>query len=164
MRISLISMAVAGIMAASACRSSKNAFAAAAADAASKPDTYPNLVASYNYETLNANTFKLTTASQDSTYGYTPENPIHVGGARQQQGPSNQRRYLNALLGPNGETITYFRKGSCCHFYTKNGLMGMGLLDQYEVTWENNTTPYILYINMYDAGELKAPKGFTFRQ
>ena len=157
-----MSMAVASLLAVGACSSSKKATSDSAAS--SKSDTYPNLVASYDYEKLDANTFRLTTASPDSTYGYTPENPIHVGGALQQQGPSNQRRYLNALLGPNGESITYYRKGSCCAFNTKNGFMGGGLLDRYEVTWENNATPYILYINMYDAGELKAPKGFTFRQ
>ncbi len=42
--------------------------------------------------------------------------------------------------------------------------MGSGLLDKYEVKYEGIENPVILYINMYNKGKLKAPKGFTFRQ
>ncbi len=113
---------------------------------------------------LDANSFKLTTASDDDSYGYTEQNPVKVGGAKQNQGPSNERRFLNALLGPGGEPVTYQRQGSCCPFKTRNGMMGSGLLDRYEVTYEGLKKPLIIYINMYDTAELKAPKGFTFKQ
>lgn len=112
---------------------------------------------------LDPSTFQLTEMTQDSTYGHTQNNPIKVGGAADQQGPSNERRFLNALAGPNGEKISYERSGSCCPFETKSGFLGKGLLDLYEVTWKGIEEPVILYINMYDAETLKAPVGFTIK-
>ena len=109
-------------------------------------------------------TFLITEVSKDETYGYTQENPIMVGGVTTNEGPLNERRFLNALAGPNGESISYNRQGSCCHFETENGFMGGGLLDMYEVTWSGQKEAVILYINMYDPGELKAPVGFTIRK
>lgn len=113
-------------------------------------------------ELMDANTFKLTGVSEDATYGFTQKNPIKVGGSIQ-GGAANERRYLNALLGPNGERIEYFRRGSCCGFKTPNGINGMGLLDAYEVKYQGLDKPIVLYVDMYDYGYLKAPKGFTFK-
>ena len=87
-----------------------------------------------------------------------------MGGTKESSGPVNERRFLNALLGPNGETVTYVRKGSCCAFKSPNGFNGVGLLDRYEVTYDGFETPVILFINMYDYGELKAPVGFIYRK
>jgi len=114
-----------------------------------------------NYKLVDDNTFLITELSTDKTYG-TEKNPIKVGGD-ENSGPSNERRFLNALAGPNGEKISYTRKGSCCHFETPNGFMGGGLLDMYEITWPGQKKPVMLYINMYDPGELKCPVGFTLR-
>jgi len=111
----------------------------------------------------NSNKFALTEISTDATYGYAASNPINVGGIKESKGPSNQRRFLNALAGPNGEEISYSRIGSCCPFKSENGLMGGGLLDQYEIKWQGQDKPVILFINFYDHGPLKAPKGFTLR-
>jgi hypothetical protein len=110
------------------------------------------------------NFFRLTVVSNDDSYGYTEKDPINVGGAKKSEGPANERRFLNALLGPEGQSVTYYRIGSCCVFKTPNGLMGSGLLDKYEVKYKGIEKPVVLYLNMYDTGELKAPKGFTFRQ
>lgn len=110
---------------------------------------------------LNDNTFDLKAVSKDKTYGYTEKNPIMVGGLPDSEGPLNERRFLNALAGPNGEYVTYERTGSCCQFKTDNSFMGAGLLDMYEITWKNQKESVTLYLNMYDAGELKAPMGFT---
>jgi len=113
---------------------------------------------------LDENSFKLTAISEDDTYGYTEQNPIKVGGVKNSEGPLNERRFLNALLGPTGQELTYHRQGSCCPFKSPNGLMGSGLLDRYEINYDGLEKPLIIYINMYDFGELKAPKGFTFKQ
>jgi hypothetical protein len=114
---------------------------------------------------LDNNTFKLSEVSTDASYGYTEANPIKVGFKDKAGGPTQERQFLNALLGPNGETVTFTRQGSCCHFKTKNSAFNdMGLLDIYEVTYQGLTEPIKLYVNMYDGGPLKAPKGFTFRQ
>lgn len=114
---------------------------------------------------LNQNTFKVEVYSDDPTYGYTENNPIKVGGAMQAEGPLNERRFLNALMGPNGEAITYSRIGSCCHFKTKNGIGGKtGLLDKYRVAYKGLEKETVLYINMYDAEELKIPIGFKNKE
>ncbi|KFE68381.1 hypothetical protein [Hyalangium minutum] len=92
---------------------------------------------------------------EEGAYGFTPENPIHVGG-----GPSGQHAFLEALRGANGEPLAWRRLGSCCEFETPNSFMGMGLLDLYEVTYEGLEKPVILYLDMYDSGPVAAPAGF----
>jgi len=115
---------------------------------------------------LDKQTFLLEGISSDKTYGYDPKNAIKVGaGGGGTNGPANERSYLNALLGPNGQVVTYKRLGSCCPVESKNGLIGgMAMLDKYEVTYEGLDKPINLYINMYDPGKLYAPVGFTFRK
>lgn len=112
----------------------------------------------------NSSTYILTEISTDPTYGYTVSNPVKVGGVKKNEGPLNERRFLNALTGPNGEEVSYYRKGSCCVFKTRNGYMGSGLLDLYKVSWEGATDTFSIYINMYDFGPLKAPKGFGLKK
>jgi hypothetical protein len=113
---------------------------------------------------VNDKTFLLTEISTDTTYGLSPTNAVEVGGVSNSEGPLNERRYLNALAGPNGEKIYYSRAGSCCPVKSKNGLMGMALLDNYRVTYEGAKDTVSIYINMYDSGVLKAPVGFTIKK
>ncbi|MEA4917633.1 hypothetical protein [Proteiniphilum sp.] len=113
---------------------------------------------------VNSQTFLLTEISADKSYGYTEDNPIKVGGVDKKEGPLNERRFLNALAGPQGEKVSYYRLGSCCIFDTENGLNGRGLLDNYRVTWEGSKDTVSIYINMYDYGQLKAPVGFTIKK
>ena len=113
---------------------------------------------------LDNNTFELKEISTDGTYGYSENNSVKVGGVKSSEGPLNERRFLNALLGPNGETVSYTRTGSCCPFKTPNGFSGAGLLDRYEVSYEGLEKPVYIFINMYDFGELMAPRGFTFKK
>lgn len=86
-----------------------------------------------NYrQTVNPNgTFLIHSISEDESYGYSPDNAVEVGGAKDRQGPSNERRYLSSLSGPNGEKLKFFRAGSCCMVKSKNGLMGSAMLDKY---------------------------------
>jgi len=113
---------------------------------------------------LDNNTFKIDEVSEDPTYGYTPENPIMVGSGGG-SGPMNERRFLNALMGPDGEAITYSRQGSCCEFRTKNGLLGnSGFLDIYTIAHKGLEEEITLYINMYDSDVLKIPVGFKKKE
>lgn len=114
----------------------------------------------------NAQTFELTQVSTDPTYGLSAKNPVQVGGADKREGPLNERRFLNALAGPNGEAISYFRAGSCCPVKSDNDPFGYGqvMLDNYRVTWEGAKDTVSIYINMYDYGVLKAPVGFTIKK
>lgn len=119
-------------------------------------------------EQINDKTFRITKFSNDSTYGYNESNPIMVGGVG--SGPQNERRFLNALLGPLGENIEYERIGSCCPFETNNGYMkrddgtGMGLLDMYLVKFNGSEKKTKLYINMYDSDTLRVPVGFKLKE
>jgi len=116
-------------------------------------------------QTLKDNhTFLITETSTDKTYGFSPKNPVEVGGTKTSEGPMNERRYLNALTGPNGEKISYFRAGSCCPIKSENGFMGSAMLDNYRVTWENSKDTVSIYINMYDSGKLKASLGFGLKK
>jgi hypothetical protein len=103
----------------------------------------------------------LQEVSADPTYGFTEANPVKVGGALEQEGSRNQQLFLNALLGPNGEPITYQRRGSCCPFPTPHGFAGRGLLDVYEITYPGSADPVVLFLNMYDYDPPKAPRGFS---
>lgn len=113
---------------------------------------------------LDDNTFELKEISTNSSYGLSEKNPVEVGGVASANGPKNERRYLNALTGPNGEKVSYFRSGSCCPIKSKNGMMGMAMLDNYRVTWEGSKDTVSIYINMYDSGALKAPLGFGIKE
>lgn len=111
-------------------------------------------------------TFEIREISTDPTYGLSEKNPVQVGGVDKREGPINERRYLNALAGPNGEQISYYRAGSCCPIKSKNNPFGAGsvMLDNYRVTWEGSKDTISIYINMYDYGTLKAPVGFTIKK
>lgn len=110
-------------------------------------------------EFIDENTYLLTEMSKDKLYGYDKSDPVKVGG-----GPINERRFLNALLGPNGEPIVYVRTGSCCVFATPNGMVNnAGMLDTYRVTWKGGTDTLMIYMNMYDKGDLKIPFGLKAR-
>ncbi|WP_224240411.1 hypothetical protein [Hyalangium gracile] len=93
---------------------------------------------------------------ETESYGLSPENPIQVGG-----GPEGQEAFLESLRGPEGQPLAWRRLGSCCQFETPNGVLGIGLLDMYEVIHEGQEHSVILYLDMYDSGPLAAPAGFT---
>jgi len=114
---------------------------------------------------LDNDTYKLEAGTDDETYGFTQANPVCVGGVKSSEGPLNERRFLNALLGPNGEELEYSRRGSCCPFSTPNGMINnSGMLDIYVVKYKGQEKAVNIFINMYDFGKLKAPKGFTFKK
>lgn len=109
---------------------------------------------------LDDDTFLLVEFSKDKSYAFNPKNPVKVGG-KIDSGVKNERRYLNALIAPNGERVKYHRIGSCCHFKTPNGLFGDGaVLDNYAVYWKGCKDTLNIYINIYDEGDLFIPVGF----
>ena len=66
--------------------------------------------------------------SRDFTYGYTPSNPIKVGGMRHNCGPLNEREYLLNLRNVYYERPQIQRIGKCCPFETPDSIFG-GHLD-----------------------------------
>jgi hypothetical protein len=118
-------------------------------------DTAPNLTLTKN------NTFLITKFSTDKKYGYQKDYPINIFYRNTVDQKSNQERFLNALAGPKGEKITYTKLESCCPFPTKRSDMGAGLLDVYELKWEGQNKPILLYLNIYEKGILMVPVGLT---
>ncbi|OAD90344.1 hypothetical protein A7A78_06330 [Aequorivita soesokkakensis] len=101
----------------------------------------------------------ITKPAPNKKYALTGENPVMVG----EKSVQNQRRYIASLAGPNGEELTFHRRGSCCPYKSENGMMGSALVDIYEVTYEGLKEPILLYISFYDDGPLYIPYGFTKR-
>lgn len=113
---------------------------------------------------LKNNIFVITEFSKDKKYGYNKDYPINIFYGTTKNENINQQRFLNALAGPKGEKITYTKLESCCPFPTKRSDMGAGLLDVYELKWEGQKTPIILYLNIYEKGILMVPVGLTLRK
>lgn len=113
---------------------------------------------------LDYNTFVITEFSKDLKYGYDMDYPINIFYGINNNETINQKRYLNALAGPNGEKITYSKLESCCPFPTKKNEMGVGLLDKYELRWEGQKKPIILYLNIYEKGVLMVPFGLRLKK
>ena len=103
--------------------------------------------------------FLIQASTPDASYGFTANNPVRVGGGRE-AGVRNEQRYLNALLGPRGEALSYQLEGSCCAFkIAEAGIDNEGQLDIYTITWKGRNEPLRLYLNMYEEGPLAAPVG-----
>jgi hypothetical protein len=98
---------------------------------------------------------RVASAQKPSGYGYTPEDPIKVGG-----GPRGEHEYLQWLRGPEGQRLRYKRLGSCCGFTDPSLPLGGGLLDMYEVTYDGLEKPVTLYLDMYRREDPRAPAGF----
>lgn len=92
-------------------------------------------------------------------YGYSQHQPIKTKAA----GQYGHILFLNALRGPNGETIEYERLGACCDFVDPSLPMGGGLLDIYLVRVLGRDAVTKLYVDMYTTGSPQLPRGFTAR-
>ena len=105
--------------------------------------------------------FIITKNATSKKYGYDEDYPVNVNFTSVQDGFKNQLRFLNALAGPKGEKINFTQKESCCPFPTKKTDTGAGTIDVFEITWEGQTKPVLLYINKFEKGELLIPVGFS---
>ena len=108
------------------------------------------------------NTFEINQFSTDKKYGYDKDYPINIF-YKTTNTDANQERFLNALAGPKGEKITYTKVERCCPFPTKRSDMGAGFLDVYELKWEGQKKPILLYINIYEKGILMVPLGLRLK-
>lgn len=110
------------------------------------------------------NTFIITEYSKDKKYGYNKDYPINIFYYNTNNEQLNEERFLNALAGPKGEKITYTKLESCCPFPSKRTAMGAGFLDVFEIRWEGQKKPVILYLNIYEKGFLLCPMGLTIKK
>jgi len=96
--------------------------------------------------------------SADPEYGYTKGKPVKVGGTPL-YGAARQRRFLQALVGPVGQPITFKRRGSLPADERRDA--GTIILDLYEITYAGVDKPIELYLDWYRwEGPPKAPQGF----
>ncbi len=112
----------------------------------------------------NSNTYIITEYSKDKKYGYDKDYPINVYYKNSKDETINQERFLNSLAGPKGEKITFKKTESCCPFPTKTTEIGVGFLDVYKINWEGQSTPLLLYLNIYEKGKLMIPLGLTLKK
>ena len=117
-----------------------------------------------NLQLVENNTFLISEFSTNRKYGYDKDYPINIFFESTRNETINQQRFLNALAGPKGEKITYTKLESCCPFPTKRSEMGAGLLDVYELKWEGQKSPVILYLNIYEKGVLMVPFGLSLKK
>lgn len=96
----------------------------------------------------------LCAVASDASYGVTPEQPVPVGGGLS-SGIERERRYLDALRGPLGQPLRYSRIGSTAARDPDDGP-----IDMYTITFDGQTTPVTLYLDIYHLDEPKAPHGF----
>lgn len=108
--------------------------------------------------------FLITEYAKDKKYGYDKNYPINIFYKSVADEDINPKRFLDALTGPKGETITYKKLESCCPFPTKRGESGAGFLDIYEITYPGLKKPLKLYFNIYEKGYLFVPKGFELKK
>ena len=117
-----------------------------------------------NLELSAANTFIITQYSTDKKYGYDKDYPINIFFNNTANETINQERFLNALAGPKGEKISFTKLENCCPFPTKRSEMGAGFLDVYELMWNGQKKPTLLYLNIYEKGILMVPVGLTVKK
>jgi hypothetical protein len=110
------------------------------------------------------NTFIITEYSTDKKYGYNKDYPVNIFFNNTNNETINQERFINALAGPKGEKITFTKLESCCPFPTKRSDMGAGLLDVFELKWDGQKQPVLLYLNIYEKGVIKVPVGLTLKK
>ena len=110
------------------------------------------------------NTFVIKEYSTDKKYGYDKDYPVNIFFNNTANETINQERFLNALAGPKGEKISFTKLESCCPFPTKRNEMGAGFLDVYELKWNGQKKPTLLYLNIYEKGILMVPVGLTLKK
>ncbi|PJJ07387.1 hypothetical protein CLU83_0555 [Flavobacterium sp. 1] len=116
------------------------------------------------FPVVKNNAFVITAYSKDKKYGYNKDYPINIFYGDTKNDTINQRYFLNALAGPKGEKITFTKLENCCPFPTKTSDMGAGFLDVYELKWKGLKTPIILYLNIYERGQLMVPVGLSLKK
>jgi hypothetical protein len=95
--------------------------------------------------------------STDERYGLAVATPVQVGGGAM-YGPARERRYLEALRGPEGQVVRYRRTGSL------PAPDGNTILDAYETIYDGLEKPITIYVDEYHFTDPMAPRGFTCGQ
>lgn len=87
--------------------------------------------------------------SLDPTYGFSPDNPIQIGGGAASQ--ARETQYLNTLLGPLGQLVSFQPVGQENH--------GDRLLSVYQLNFAQLEQPMRIYMDPNSYGSPYAPVG-----
>lgn len=91
-------------------------------------------------------------------YGWSPANPVRVGGARS-SGGARQRAFLESLRTPDGQRVAFDRLGSCC--VPPDAGPNGGPLDVFILSVPGRARPVLLFVTIYEEAALRTPHGFT---
>jgi len=154
------SFAVIALSLAAACTSSQTASPSKPPIASSSTITNGGTVITDEMIGRRRGTMHLTETANDRNYGYSANAPIRIGGGFG-DGGDRTYKYLNSLLGPHGEKVTYRRVGTCCAFKTPNSpIGGEGLLEVYEITVGDAAAKQI-YFDWHDDSPPLIPVGLS---
>ncbi len=131
----------------------------------STKNTIQNIDQTAAYPEIYENQFIIIDYANDLKYGYSEFYPVNVRfSVYENSNNKNVERFFNGLTGPNGEKLSYKLIETCCPFPSKNNKMGAGTLDLYEVSFEGISETKKIYIDTYERGEIKCPKGFAIKK
>lgn len=110
--------------------------------------------------------------SNDSTFGYTSQNPIKLKAGNYNKSMDFSISYLKQLKTEDGQHLVLIRRGSVedpnqsqkkpllVNRYTGMPLNGkLGILDKYQFVTEQTKDTLTLFVDIYNKGELLIPKG-----
>ncbi len=126
----------------------------------------------------NSKFFSKITESDESTYGYTPENPIMIRNHTLDKSIGSSNYYINCLRNSDGKKLQLVdqkiivnpKYDSSLEYmdshYTGEALSyGNGpTLDLYRLINEGQSDTINIYINTYVESEVKVPKGLKFKK
>jgi hypothetical protein len=109
------------------------------------------------------NRLMLMAEAQDSTYGYTPDNPIKVGQPNKKGRPNDPLNhatlYLNTLPAPGRKPIVYQLIGYCCDFHHPDAFAGIATLQVFQLRHPKWEAPRTLFLNVWESDTLYVPVG-----
>jgi len=126
----------------------------------------------------NSKFFSEIQNSSDDNYGYVPENPICIKNGALENSVASSYYFISRLRDKAGKPLKLIGRASVLNpnykgspiglynRYTGTPVGGQGtLLDKYILLTESNQIDTIkIYINSYNKGILKTPKGLKFEK
>ena len=123
------------------------------------------------------NSFSQLTISTDSTYGYTGKNPLKMKKGSPEKSIGYSIDFLKSLKTEDNQRLellqrftvddpSYVRSNTqLTNRYTGMPMNGkLGLLDQYYFLTSEKKDTLTIYVDIYNKGELKIPKGLKIQE
>jgi hypothetical protein len=115
--------------------------------------------------------------SQDSTYGYTPENPLKLKKGNQEKSILHSRLFLNGLKTQDNQNLVLLARESGHNpNYKKPAIVitdrapglplggKLGILDKYIFLTSVKKDTISIFVDIYNKGKLMLPAGLKYEQ